>query len=79
MTMEITVLTFGVITDIIGKSNFVLAGVASTDELKKSLEEKFPRLKNINYTVAVNKQTVTTQTQFENNATVALLPPFSGG
>ncbi|GAA4747284.1 MoaD/ThiS family protein [Flavisolibacter ginsenosidimutans] len=76
---EISVLTFGVITEIIGKSNFVVNDIASTEELKKDLEAKFPRLKSIDYTVAVNKQMITSPTQLENNATVALLPPFSGG
>ena len=77
--MEITVLTFGMITEIVGKTAFVLNGVSSTDDVQQKLEAEFPGLKNINYTVAVNKQMVTTSTQLENNATVALLPPFSGG
>ena len=76
---EITVLTFGVITEITGKSNFVVNDIASTEELKKDLEAKFPRLKNIDYALAVNKQTIATETVLEAGATVALLPPFSGG
>lgn len=77
--MEITVLTFGVITDIVGTTTLVVRDVASTDNLKQKLEEDFPRLKSIRYTVAVNKQMITTSTALDNNATVALLPPFSGG
>jgi len=76
---EITVLTFGIITEIIGKSNFVVNDIASTEELKKDLEAKFPRLRNLDYAVAVNKQTITTVTTLEAGSTVALLPPFSGG
>ena len=79
MKMEITVLTFGMITDVIGKSKFVFTDVASTDELKGKLERDFPGLKNIHYTLAVNKKLVTTSTPLDDNATVALLPPFSGG
>lgn len=79
MNMEITLLTFGVIADIVGKSNLVLNDVAFTDDLKKRLETNFPALKNINYTVAVNKQIISESTELAPNATVALLPPFSGG
>jgi len=75
---EITVLTFGSITDIIGKNNFV-TNAASTEELRNELESAFPRLKTIKYAMAVNKQMVTTLTILDANATVALLPPFSGG
>lgn len=77
--MEITVLTFGVISDIVGKNNFAVNDVVSTDELKERLETQFPRLKTISYTIAVNKEMVTASTALDNNATVALLPPFSGG
>ena len=75
---EITILPFGSITDIIGKSNFV-TNADSTDELRNELESAFPKLKNIKYAMAVNKQMVTTSTILDANATVALLPPFSGG
>lgn len=76
---EVTVLTFGVLSDILGKNRFVMNNVASTQELKQRLETEFPALRNISYTVAVNKQTVTASTPLPDNATVALLPPFSGG
>jgi len=76
---EITVLTFGAVTDAIGKSNFVVADVQSTGELIQKLEMDYPGLKNLNYAVAVNKQLVSSSTVLEANATIALLPPFSGG
>jgi molybdopterin synthase sulfur carrier subunit len=76
---EITVLAFGAVTDIVGKSSFVMSDVSSTAELKTKLETDFPALKNINYAIAVNKQMVTTETALDDRATVALLPPFSGG
>jgi molybdopterin synthase sulfur carrier subunit len=76
---EITVLTFGIVTEIIGRSSFVMSNVTSTEELKQQLETTFPPLKNINFAIAVNKQMITTPMQLESNATIALLPPFSGG
>ena len=79
MSTTITILTFGTITDITGKSNFALTDISSTDELQRKLETTFPGLENIKYTIAVNKQMVTTPTQLQDGATVAILPPFSGG
>lgn len=76
---ETTVLTFGVITEIIGKSSFVINDVSSTEELKAKLESSFPRLKTINYAMAVNKKIVNDSTTITDDATIALLPPFSGG
>ena len=74
-----TVLTFGVITEIIGKSKFTVEPSTTTAKLKQKLESEFPRLRNINYALAVDKQLVTTETAISPDATVALLPPFSGG
>lgn len=74
-----TLLTFGVVTDIIGKSCFTVEDVPSTDALKKKLEDQFPGLKTINYAIAVNRQLIKTSTSLDSSATVALLPPFSGG
>ena len=76
---EITVLTFGAVSEIIGKSRFVMNNVYSTEELCKKLEAEFPSLKNIGYAIALNKQMVTGAIPLEAGATVALLPPFSGG
>ena len=76
---EISVLTFGAIADITGKGSFVVNNIASTGELKTQIELQFPALKGIAYAIAVNKQMITTSTALEDGATVALLPPFSGG
>ena len=74
-----TVLTFGAVTDIVGNSHLQVEEVASTDDLKERLETDFPRLKSINYAIAVNRQIVTGATTLDSSSTVALLPPFSGG
>ena len=72
-------LSFGTIADIIGKDSIVVADVSSTSELKQKLEAEFPRLKTMEYAIAVDKQLTTTSILLENHSTVALLPPFSGG
>lgn len=76
---EITVLAFGTVGDIIGKSQFALSNISSTEEVKEKLEAEFPPLKVIPYAIAVNKQLVSRSTGLASNDTVALLPPFSGG
>ena len=76
---EITVLTFGVVTEIIGKPSFMLRDVSSTAELKEKLEAEFPRLKGMDYAIAVDKKITISSIPLESTSTVALLPPFSGG
>lgn len=75
----INVLTFGAVTDITGSKNLVMEGIDSTEKLVEVLEEKYPLLKTVQYAIAVNKEVIQQHTKLENNTTVAILPPFSGG
>lgn len=77
--MEVNVLAFGQVTDIIGKGSLKIPGVNNTNELNQLLEKKFPQLQSIKYLMAVNKKIIRENTTLENEDTVALLPPFSGG
>ena len=77
--MEINLLSFGQIADITGKSAWKMVGVKDTNELIKNLEEQFPALSPIRYSIAVNKQLIQENTVFKEKDTIALLPPFSGG
>lgn len=77
--MEINILIFGQIADITGKSAWKMAGIKDTNELIKNLEEQFPALSTTSYSIAVNKKVIQENTVFNENDTIALLPPFSGG
>jgi molybdopterin synthase sulfur carrier subunit len=77
--MKINVLTFGAISDITGTKNFEMEGIDSTQKLVQTLEEKYPVLKTVQYAIAVNKEVIQEHTGLNDNTTVALLPPFSGG
>jgi molybdopterin synthase sulfur carrier subunit len=77
--MELEILTFGQISDIIGKSSIKLSHINNTDELINNLSQQFPELKNTRYIVAVNKHIVHQNIQLNPGDVVALLPPFSGG
>lgn len=77
--MEIKLLFFGQITDIIGVSSLEMKAVNNTDTLQLLLENQFPELQTIAYAIAVNKKIIQENTTLIHNDIVALLPPFSGG
>ncbi len=77
--MEIQLLAFGQIIDITGKSVWKMSGIKNTEDLIKNLEQEFPVLSNTRYAIAVNKKIVQENTRINENDTIALLPPFSGG
>ncbi len=77
--MEINILAFGQISEIVGKQSWKLSDVNTTDELRKKLTELFPALIEFRYSIAVNKNIFQNNTELKQDDTVALLPPFSGG
>ena len=77
--MEINLLAFGQIAESTGKSAWKMDGIKDTNILIKKLEELFPVLVKTNYSIAVNKKVIQENTILNDNDTIALLPPFSGG
>ncbi len=77
--MEINLLAFGQIAEITGKSAWKISEVKDTNSLIKKLEEKFPSLVKMKYSIAVNKKVIQENTTINDKDTIALLPPFSGG
>ena len=77
--MEITILVFGPIIDITGKATWKISEIRSTGELTAKLVKQFPDLALIKYAMAVNKILIQNDAILNDNDTVALLPPFSGG
>jgi molybdopterin converting factor small subunit len=76
--MEIKVIIFGQLCDLLGES-LILQDVADTTSLTAILKERYPGMADAKYLMAVNKKLITGNTLLTNNSTVALLPPFSGG
>lgn len=76
--MALSILAFGQIAEITG-STFSFDHVADTNALKFALTKTFPALQHVRYTIAVDRNTITTNMPLAENAVVALLPPFSGG
>ena len=77
--MQITILFFGQLTDIAGKTSILLEGIEDTDALTLRLHQQFPALANSKYAIAIDKKLINSNTLLTNNCHVALLPPFSGG
>jgi sulfur-carrier protein len=77
--MEIHLLAFGQIAEIMGKSAWKMAGLKDTDTLIEKLEMQFPALVKMKYSIAVNKKVIQENTAINENDMIALLPPFSGG
>ena len=79
--MNVNVLAFGIAKDIFGKSsiNIELKG-DTTRDLKNSLEQQYPRLKQLaSYMVAVNNEYAQDEGVLTEHDEIAIIPPVSGG
>lgn len=77
--MQVNIIIFGQIADITGTNNLTLDDVRDTGELMDKLKMKFPGLSASKFAIAVDKKIVKENTALNNNNTIAILPPFSGG
>ena len=80
--MKVNVLAFGIAKDIFGSSSIAveLPENGTTQSLKQSLEERYPRLKHIvSYMVAVNNEYATDESLLTEGDEIAIIPPVSGG
>lgn len=63
----------------IGTDEVEMDHSGNSSELLDALLVKFPELKTVKFTLAVNKKIVNGNQEIPENAEIALLPPFSGG
>ena len=77
--MPLNIIIFGQIADITGTNNITLENVADTNQLIERLNSSYPSLGSAKYAIAVDKKVIKENTALNNNDTIALLPPFSGG
>jgi molybdopterin converting factor small subunit len=70
---------FGMVAEKIGTTEFAMDYSGDSAELLDTLQVKFPELKTVKFTLAVNKKLVNGKQGIPENAEIALLPPFSGG
>lgn len=81
--MEITVKYFGIIADVAQKKEEVFVvdeGQITLKKIQSKIEINYPKILDINYSIAINKQIVAKRDVILNDKDiVALLPPFAGG
>ncbi len=80
--MNITILFFGVTTDLVGKNSLIytLDGKTTIEALKKKLKTTYPSLKNIHeFAIAVNEEYANDDLTINENDVIAIIPPVSGG
>jgi len=80
--MKVNVLAFGIAKDIFGGSSVEveLPKNGTTQYLKQSLEERYPRLKQlVSYMVAVNNEYALDEGLLSERDEIAIIPPVSGG
>jgi molybdopterin converting factor subunit 1 len=79
--MKVNILAFGIAKEILGANQLIVDFEGSTSQdLKKSLEQQFPRLKQLpSYLLAVNNEYVADSIDVNNNDEIAIIPPVSGG
>ena len=73
------IIPFGKLADILEHKAVLVDHILDTDSLRQALERQFPQIIHVQYLVAVNRKIVTENTILNDDATIALLPPFSGG
>ena len=77
--MEVNILSFGSLTEVLPSGKVMEDFLADTDALKECLIAKYPLLANRKFMLAVNKKMIQSNTTLYNGDVVAVVPPFSGG
>lgn len=77
--MTVQILSFGKVKELVNDGVLELEEATDTDKFNQLLQARYPALKGMKYAIAVNQKMVTENTALPAGATVALLPPFSGG
>lgn len=77
--IELEIISFGRIAEVITSQRLQIPGLSNTDELKVYLEKAFPLLSKMKYKLALNKNIVQDNSELKNNDTIAIMPPYSGG
>lgn len=75
--MNIQILTFGSLTDII--PNDIRMEASDTDALMNFLGQAYPGLGQRNIIIAVNNTIIQENTPLQHQDIVALMPPYAGG
>lgn len=75
----ITVKAFGMVAEKLPEQEFAFPHQKDTETLLENLYREYPKLKDIKFSLAVNRTLVNEKTSLQGGEEIALLPPFSGG
>jgi sulfur-carrier protein len=79
MHSTIHIKAFGMVAEKIGMTELTVDHSEDSSKLLEALIAKFPELKSVKFSLAINKKLVRGIQEIPENAEIALLPPFSGG
>lgn len=77
--MKIKILAFGVVAEITGPELEIETEITTSEQALSILEAKYPSLREVKFSIALNKSIIRQETELMDGDVIALLPPFSGG
>jgi len=77
--MSITVLFFGVLSEVAGTGTRFYNNIHSLGELKLKLADDYPDIVHYSFRISVNNEITDEDMPLRTGDEVALLPPFAGG
>ncbi|MDZ4707605.1 MAG: MoaD/ThiS family protein [Saprospiraceae bacterium] len=78
-TNKISILFFGQLTELTGKTELELSGIEDTLAAQEILKDLFPKLGQTPYLLALDREIIHENIPLKGNHTLALLPPYAGG
>ncbi len=76
---SIQILAFGMIAEVLSSQETSWKWASDTDTLRADLIGAFPKLTNLPFVIAVDMEVSQGNQPISPGATIALLPPYSGG
>jgi molybdopterin converting factor small subunit len=77
--MRVTVLFFGVLSEVAETGTKFYNDVNSLEHLKIRLSDDYPQMVHYSYRVSVNNEIMDEDRLLKDGDEIALLPPFAGG
>ncbi len=77
--MSIKIIAFGPIADITGCKEFEVDRIYDTESLRMYLSKRYNELEKQQFVIAIGNKIIGSRQRLSDGASVALLPPFSGG
>lgn len=77
--MKVTVLFFGVLSEVAGSPLKVYQEVKTLEHLKMRVADDFPESVHYSYRLAVNNELTDGDKTLKDGDEIAFLPPFAGG